>query len=77
MKVHPLNEAHHVPCIIFLKPKCAISLGLDENVFVQRTCPSKKREPSFAATVWNYGQAVQVVALYIPIGLFFSIEKKK
>jgi hypothetical protein len=21
-----LNEAHHVPCIIFLKPKCAVSL---------------------------------------------------
>jgi hypothetical protein len=33
-----------VPCIIFLKPKCAISFSAIENVFGQRTCPSKKRD---------------------------------
>jgi hypothetical protein len=31
----------------------------------------------FPSLVWNYGHGVQVVPLYIQIGLFFSIEKKK
>jgi hypothetical protein len=39
-----LNEGHHVPCIIFLKCKCAGKFGSTENVLCVRTSPSKKRD---------------------------------
>jgi hypothetical protein len=39
-----LNEAHHVPCIIFLKPKCAVSL-VKLKTFCAAHLPFKKTWP--------------------------------
>ncbi len=52
MEVHLIEQNHHVPCSVFLKPKCATSLGQLEKFWAAHL-PSKKTWPPLLCTEGN------------------------